>query len=105
MAFERFTESGRSYKAKLSIRSNGQIGLNQGAYNRFNLGDYNYVVLFYDKDDNKIGLRFLHEMEEHALKYRNKHENISISARSFFCFKLRLKAVNFPRIKHNCIGY
>ena len=44
MAFEKFTQTGKSYRPKISIRSNGQIGFNFGCIEKFSLEKYKYAV-------------------------------------------------------------
>lgn len=78
MAFQRFTASGRSFKARVSIRRNGQISLSQGAVQKFNLSEYPYVVLFYDKEEHLIGLKPTNDAEEPGA-YKLNHKGIGAS--------------------------
>ena len=70
MAFEKFIKTGgRIGTPKVSIWSRGQIGLNSCAIIRFGLDKYKYVILFYDKDDKKVGIKFINDnTEEGAAK-------------------------------------
>lgn len=88
MGFERFTESGRSFKARVSIRANGQIGLSHGAVAKFGLGRYQYAVLFYDKETEQIGIQPTNSAEESgAYKLNIKGSGAAISALAFMdCF-------------------
>lgn len=62
MAFVKFTRSrSRIDTPKVSIWSRGQIGFNQGAIDEYKLSDYQYVVLYYDKDTNRVGLEFTND--------------------------------------------
>jgi hypothetical protein len=84
MAFEKFTAVGKSFAPKLSIRSNGQIGFNFGAIEKYGLSKYPYAVLFYDKDTNKIGVKITkNKDEEGACKLSVRNGNASIGAKSF----------------------
>lgn len=84
MAFERFTGGGRSYKARASIRKNGQIGLSQGAVQRFKLDRYPYVVLFYDKETERIGIKPTQNPEEPgAYRLNHKGSGADISGLAF----------------------
>ena len=86
MAFEKFTKTGgRIGTPKISIWSRGQIGLNRGAIERFRLDKYKYVVLFYDKDDKKIGIKFIDDStEEGASKIiHRKSGGLSFSGVAF----------------------
>ena len=87
MAFERFTQIGRGYKPKVSITKSGQIGFNQGAFKHFELDDYQYAVLYYDKDNLRIGIGLTNDHSEAgACKIRKRASGADISARSFFSF-------------------
>lgn len=83
MAFERFIETGRSYKPKISIRGNGQIGFNFGAIKRFVLENYEYAVLFYDKETQRIGIKLTNEKEEGISKLKVRKSSAAVSAKSF----------------------
>ena len=84
MAFERFTKTkSRGYRPKVSIWSRGQIGFNQGFISRYNVEDYKFIVLFYDKEDKKIGFRFTKEDEEGCIKFSIKKTGMVVSARAF----------------------
>lgn len=84
MGFEKFTGKGRSFRPKVSIWIRGQIGLNQGAVERFNLNDSRYVIMHYDKENKRIGLLFTgNEQEEGALKMNVKNNGAIFSARAF----------------------
>jgi len=84
MAFERFTAGGRSFRPRVSIRKNGQIGLSQGAVQQFKLSDFPYVVLFYDKDQELIGIKPTRDPEEPgAYKLNHKGSSATISGLAF----------------------
>lgn len=56
--FEMFEGARGSYEPRISIRSNGTIGLSQGALNRFNIRDGDWVVqLYYDRNAKVIGIK------------------------------------------------
>jgi hypothetical protein len=83
MPFEKFVQTGRSYKPKISIRSNGQIGLNFGAIEKFGLRKYKYAVLFYNAEESKVGIKFTNELEEGSLKLQIRDSNAAVSAKAF----------------------
>ena len=83
MAFERFTLTGKSYRPKISIRSNGQIGFNQGAIERFGLNNYKFAVLFYDRDQKIIGIKLTNQDEDGACTLQVRKSNAAISAKAF----------------------
>ncbi len=83
MPFEKFTQTGRSYKPKISIRSNGQIGLNQGAIERFKLNEYKYAILFFDGESDRIGIKLTNTEEEGICKLQVRKSNAAISGKAF----------------------
>ncbi len=88
VAFEKFTKThGRGYFPKASIWGKGQIGLNQGAVGKFSLDSFDYVVLFYDKESKKIGIKFTSEKEDGIIKIvKRPGSGISFSAKAFLDF-------------------
>ena len=87
MPFEKFTKSGRSYKPKASITSSGLIGFNNGSVKRFDLNNYKYCILYYDKEGRRIGIALTNdENEEGVCKLRNRASGADVSARAFFDF-------------------
>ena len=84
MAFERFTQTGRSFAPKVSIWSRGQIGFNNGAVTRYDLGKFDYVIFMFDKDEQKVGLLFTTDKAEPgAVKLNKRTAGISVGAKSF----------------------
>jgi hypothetical protein len=90
MAFERFTARGRSYTPKVSIWKRGQIGLSQGAVERFHLRDFQYVVMFYDGENKRIGLMFTNNEQEEGIARMNvKDTGAMFTAKSFLdCYEI-----------------
>lgn len=61
MPFERFeSHSGRGGATvpRMSMWRNGNICVNKKAVEEFGLGGSQYVVLFYDEENNHMGMRF-----------------------------------------------
>jgi len=83
MAFERFIQTGKSYKPKISIRANGQIGLNQGSIEKFKLNKYKYAVLFFDRETKRIGIKPTNTEEEGICKLQIRKSNAAISGKAF----------------------
>jgi hypothetical protein len=84
MAFEKFTEKARSFRPKLSLRSNSTIGLNEPAVSKFKLRDVKCVTLFYDRDERKIGLKPVSSQEEEGAHPLNMSKTGAwVSARRF----------------------
>ena len=88
MTFERFTKTrGRGYLPKASIWGKGQIGFNQGAVEKYSLNNFEYAVLFYDKGNQRIGIRFTNEKEDGIVKLiKRPGSGVSLSAKAFLLF-------------------
>ncbi|MGB2678377.1 MAG: hypothetical protein WAN12_14925 [Candidatus Acidiferrum sp.] len=84
MAFERFTDVGRVFRPRASIRSNGQIGFNHGSVKRFDMQKYSFAVLFYDKENRKVGVKLTNDKTEAgASSLITRSGNGTVSARAF----------------------
>ncbi len=84
MAFERFVRAGRSYAPKVSIWTRGQIGFNRGAVKKMSMRDYKYAILFYDKENKRVGIKLTNNpSEEGATKISFGSTGAFISARAF----------------------
>jgi hypothetical protein len=84
MAFEKFTQTARSYRAKVSIRPNGTLGFNSGAVQKFGLDKAAFAILYYDKERNRIGIQpVANEAEEGANKINKGKTGAWLAARRF----------------------
>jgi hypothetical protein len=84
MPFERFTDVGRVFRPRASLRSNGQLGFNHGCVKRFEMAAYSHVVLFYDVDTNRIGVKLTKDKDEAgAAALITRSGNGTVSARAF----------------------
>ena len=86
---EKFTETGKSFVPKISVRKGGQIGFSHGAIKKFGLASKDFVVLYMSKDHSnvraKIALRFTNNQEEEgAIKLVKRTGNYFVSGKSFF---------------------
>lgn len=87
MSFVKFTESGRSFAPKASISTSGVINFNYGALKRFNLNRFKVGVLYYDKEENKVGIELsCDETSEGALKLRVRETGCDVGAKRFLDF-------------------
>lgn len=87
MAFVKFTETGKSFTPKISISSRGMVGFNQGARNRFELEKYKVCILYYDKDEHKVGIELsTDENAEGAMRLRLRQIGADIGAKSFLAY-------------------
>lgn len=84
MAFERFTEVGRVFRPRASIRSNGQLGFNHGCVKRFEMEKSSHAVLFYDPDTMRVGVKLTNDKTEPgASTLITRGGNGTVSARAF----------------------
>lgn len=85
LKFERFTDVHRRLSASLTIRQNGQLMLNEDARSEYGLHQYQYVILFFDRVQRAIGIRFTNDKtEDGALHLLSGSHNSYVNARSFF---------------------
>ena len=107
--FERFTDTGKSFAARVAIRQNGQLGLNEGARNQFSLQDRSHAILFYDRGAQVVGMRFTNnDSEEGAIPLRVSDKNSFIPAKQFlekYGIEYRTGARRFALQKHGEIVY
>ena len=86
MAWQKFTETGRSFKPKISIRGDVQFGLNTAAVKEFKLKDYKYAILFFDGDKKRIGIQLTNDKDEQGacrLRVRDDSKGAHISAKAY----------------------
>ena len=92
--FEKFEGVGGSYVPKISIRSNGTLGISQGALNRFKLAEGEWFAqLLYDRKNQVIGIQPVSDEGPGLIKLNKKRMegkdgkqsiNAWISAKAFF---------------------
>ena len=85
MAWEKFTMTRRSFKPRISIRGKSQIGFNTAAIEDFKLKDYKFAVLYYDKENRKIGIKLTNDKDEEGVRKLRvrEHTGASLPARTF----------------------
>lgn len=83
MPFVRFEKVGSSFRPKVSLRTNGQIGFSQGAVTKFNISDFRFCQIYFDKEMQKIGLLFTNEDDGMVSNVFNKKNNCYIAAKTF----------------------
>lgn len=83
MAFEKFTKTGKSYRPRVSIRANGQFGFTAGAIEKYKLSDYQYAILYFDKDEKRIGIKLTNNTEDGVCKLQIRKSNAFLSAKAF----------------------
>ena len=80
MSFEEFTNTGgRIGTPKVSIWSRGQIGINKGAIHRYKLDKFKYVILYYDREVKKVGIKFTIDADKSNIIKVINRENSGLS--------------------------
>ena len=94
--FDRFDDPNKSFAAKVTIRRNGQLGFNDGARNSYRLKNFQYAVLFYDQENEAVGIMLTNNGEEAgAIKLSAGEQNTYISAKGF----LDRHKINYANMK------
>jgi hypothetical protein len=107
MAFEQFTQVGKSFHSKASISNRGIIGFTNGARNKYDMGSYKSAILYFDNETNKVGIELKPEEQENAIKLRLRDTGADIFAKSFFdYFRINIdKTKSFDLTKDDQTGY
>lgn len=88
MSFELFTGKKSRYGSpKITINKAGQIGINPACLNMY-FSKKKYVMVYLDKDNNKIGFKPADDDKNNAFKltHTNSGNSASISGQSFLKF-------------------
>lgn len=84
MAFVKFTEVNKSFVARVSISPRGMLNFTDGARKRYHLDDYDFCVLYYDNDDQIIGVELTRdEQAEGAIKIRKRITGADLGIKNF----------------------
>ncbi|MBW3622847.1 MAG: hypothetical protein KY468_05490 [Armatimonadetes bacterium] len=87
MPFVKYIETGRSFASKASVSKTGLISFNDGARRRFLMDEFDFCVLYYDKETRKIGIELTKdENAEGARKLRKRTTGADVAAKSFIDF-------------------
>ena len=62
--FKKFESTHGRYESRITITSSNSIGFPTKFYKDNNIGQYKYVVLFFDKDNQAIGIKFTADKNE-----------------------------------------
>jgi len=84
MPFIKFTDSGRSFAPKATISAHGALSFNEGACTRFQIKDFEAIVLYYDPDRSLIGVELTTDKQaDGSRQLRKRHMGADISAKPF----------------------
>ena len=85
MAFQRFIGGREKASApKIIIQAKGLLEFNEGAIRKFALNRFNYAVLYYDQEENWIGVQLINNSGERgALRVIKKPNGLVVPAGLF----------------------
>ena len=86
MAFQRFTESGKGYRPKISLRPSGTIGINDSALKKFGLAEFDFIALYFDPESKRIAVGGARESEAGSQRLNKGNRGAAISAKRFLDF-------------------
>ncbi len=95
--FERFTGSVPRGDTKIAINKSGLIRLSSGFCRTNNSFNYEFAILFYDKINKAIAIKFTKNKEPGILKLTKDKNAATISAKSFLNVNSLLIRSNFDR--------
>ena len=82
--FEKFTETDSSFSSKVTIRQRtGQIGFNSGSVNRFHVDQFRFAVLYFDSENQVIGVELTNTEQMGAIEIKKRTSNTYISGKNF----------------------
>ena len=88
MSFVMFPNDGqRAYSPRAALTKGGVISFNRSAVKKFNLTDYQYCLLYYDAEEQKIGIDFSNDATNNAMvRLRQRISGAEINSKGFFSY-------------------
>lgn len=85
MSFERFTQNRiKSFIPKIVVWDKGQIAFNVAAVKQYEIDKYKYAILFYNKENNQIGIQLTNnEKEKGIIRLGKRTGGISFCGKNF----------------------
>lgn len=86
--FKKYVQSGKKIERRMTVTKTGHIGLPTQFYKDNKIDNYKFAVIYYDKDNNSVGVRFTNNQEVGALQISKNRDGYGgyISAKNFFAF-------------------
>lgn len=85
MAFKKFNlKNVRSTKPSIAIWTAGILNFNKPAIQKYNIMEFNHVVLYYDEETIRIGLELYKEPTDGCMKLSFSKGYVKIAAKNFF---------------------
>ena len=82
--FTKFTGKYTRGDTKIGINKSGLIRLSSGFCRLTASNDYKYCLMFYDKDNKAIALKFVNAREDGVMKVTRDTTGATVSAKTFF---------------------
>lgn len=85
MTFEKVESGGRgsTAQAKVSLRKSGSIGINNTALNEYFEDSDEYVELYFDAEENRLGIQGLSEETDDSFALSRSESGASVTPTSF----------------------
>jgi hypothetical protein len=79
-----FTETNKSFAARITVRQTGQFGFTSGAINCFKIKDRTYAYLFFDPQRRAVGIKLSDDNGRGAIQINKKNDsNVHLRAKNF----------------------
>lgn len=100
MGWIRFKASSKDIEPRLTVRSNGHLGVSDSAVTAYGLDKFKYVVMYINQDEKKIGFKFTNNANEEGKKPFRTHPKAgaTIPARGFLKTYGLLDSLNKKRM-------
>jgi len=86
MSFQKFEAVGAKLSCTISLTQSGGFGFSSGMYKKYNIPEFNFVTLFFDPDENKVGFQFSKERigrSSFSIIQSDQRKSGSVVAKSF----------------------
>lgn len=85
MAFEEFKAKKGKFIPQITLNNSGGFGFSSGMHHRYQIDRYVGVKLYFDKENNRVGIKPFEKEEEgmFKLKKRENEKGAFFSAKSF----------------------
>lgn len=85
--FELFRDYRRVDSPTVSITRYGQLSFSEGAKREFNIGDYRFCRLHFDREDRRVGIELTNDDKLEGVRaIRHSRTGSTVSARNFLKF-------------------
>ncbi|MBS1727094.1 MAG: hypothetical protein JST51_10275 [Armatimonadetes bacterium] len=86
MAFEKFTEVGKSFLPRATITARGLLGFTEGACRRYGIDSDTLAVMYFDRETNRIAIELTKQEQPGSTKVRHRTSGADLSIKSFLAY-------------------